>query len=1347
MKKILLLLLVISFMMGSIAFPSYSAENIYKEFYVDGINGKDTNAGTKSSPFKTIQKAQEAVREINDDMTGDIVVNIASGRYELSDSIEFELEDSGLNGHKVIYRGDENNKPILSGAKKITGFTEGENGIWKAPADFRFIRELSVNGVMADIAKSENKIFGLGHYYKNGTANGPDGIYVHKADLGLYENPSDIEFKWEFAHADALVRVKDLRQDPENADRVIVEFSKKFWNSIYNTNTTYYSQPGAPGWEIGFSVRNAYELLDEPGEFYYNKSEKMLYYMPRDGEDMTDAEVLCPVIDKVVGIRGRGPRNVITNLGFENIVFAHTTWSYLDEFSVYYNQAEAPMVNFSFGGMTPGAVEASWVKGLSVVGCDFYGLSTIALKLYEGVTDSHIEGNTFADIGCGAITVGAICHYKYSEPTTISGAANVFFKKAWTTGYQPHVTTKRPYLINSNTGNQDYYSSYVWTNADELAENPDAKSYIKADLGKPYDISSITVDFGNVTTSIGGVSYAHTYTTEEMSNFEVLVSNDRYFDTYETVKTYGTNTVRRLSIQERLSGKYRYVMVRKTKAAPFAMTFMRVYSYDEDRVGAVESGLCKNININNNYITRAAQLHTGSCGITAYYTENVIIDHNTITEIPYSGINVGWGWDAVYETPKNNTVSNNYVSDYMLQCNDGGGIYVLGTNPGTKIFGNYIKDGYNGYGAIYADGGAVGFDISNNVIDNGFATVFIAGQTIKNITGSNNYGATVDAEPYRGTVAAGEDGYALFKIIENKGDNCTIDEGISIMPNSYPDPAAKIAFNAGLTDKYKHIMDNVPEKKDVYYDGVYGHYSKGRKSEIRYANYTNSYKRIHYNDAYLDNISKNGYFGNEPWQYEPSLKYQIAELHERTRQMFNKKVEPTPGVSGWFRGGHVDELYMSRYLIDDVVGSVRHLSFEEMVDICNERIANCIEGYSFGKYKAGAKAELEAALDYAEHMPSKTAADEYLRVTYLENAVNFFDSMKVSDEVVYAYLPYGKTDIDKENKIVTITLPKGVNVGSTKAQFMGVGDTNIYYTGSLQMGVPKTLIMENEYVLGNNSEWKMIVVNEDFSDAREGISTVESHWFNNNDNADFKERNGSLTFQPWVYPYMYKKPVKGEIKFSAKIEREDTQEGVSFILSSASGADLEYDGKGYAKNTYYKLTLKGQELMVYKVINGNPVAVATKSDISFPYGEYTDFSLLCETIDGKDYLTADIAYNKIFDKVEIGNIGSDGYFGILTKSVKAELTVDDSAPWYIVPAADLKTVEISASVSEKDSESTLYTAFYDENNMLINLIQENSVKSVNNYDIPENATKIAVFQLTGTDKLRPFRKNSELVIR
>ena len=53
-------------------------ENIQQQFYVSP-EGDDQNDGSEGSPFATIERARQAVDEVNDHMTGDIIVNIAPG--------------------------------------------------------------------------------------------------------------------------------------------------------------------------------------------------------------------------------------------------------------------------------------------------------------------------------------------------------------------------------------------------------------------------------------------------------------------------------------------------------------------------------------------------------------------------------------------------------------------------------------------------------------------------------------------------------------------------------------------------------------------------------------------------------------------------------------------------------------------------------------------------------------------------------------------------------------------------------------------------------------------------------------------------------------------------------------------------------------------------------------------------------------------------------------------------------------------------------------------------------------------------------------------------------------------
>ena len=69
----------------------------YAVFWVDAVYGSDFGSGDNSSPFKTIQRAKEAVRGALASMNGDIYVYINDGEYFVGEAITFGPEDSGKN--------------------------------------------------------------------------------------------------------------------------------------------------------------------------------------------------------------------------------------------------------------------------------------------------------------------------------------------------------------------------------------------------------------------------------------------------------------------------------------------------------------------------------------------------------------------------------------------------------------------------------------------------------------------------------------------------------------------------------------------------------------------------------------------------------------------------------------------------------------------------------------------------------------------------------------------------------------------------------------------------------------------------------------------------------------------------------------------------------------------------------------------------------------------------------------------------------------------------------------------------------------------------------------------------
>ena len=125
----------------------------------------------------------------------------------------------------------------------------------------------------------------------------------------------------------------------------------------------------------------------------------------------------------------------------------------------------------------------------------------------------------------------------------------------------------------------------------------------------------------------------------------------------------------------------------------------------------------------NNYLAQTGRDYYQSVGIMLGYTDEAVVEHNELQDMPYSGISVGWGWDNVASALRNNLVRYNRIQHVLTRMADGAGIYTLSRQPGTLIAENYVHDlvrtgvqgGFNMSG-IYLDEGSSQITVRDNVL-------------------------------------------------------------------------------------------------------------------------------------------------------------------------------------------------------------------------------------------------------------------------------------------------------------------------------------------------------------------------------------------------------------------------------------------------------------------------------------------------------------------------------------------------------------------------------------------------------------------------------------------------------
>ena len=390
--------------------------------YYVSPSGSDAAAGSITDPFLTITKARDVVRTINTSMTGDVYVYLRGGDYRITSTITFGAEDSGTNDHRIYYQAYPGEVPVLNGSTRVTGWTQHDGNIYRASLDRATkLRNLYVNDARAPMTRiTARSNGGSGTYsvtagqadWAWASGSGSDGINYSTNDVpDIANNRDDLEIVNGSTWNENIVCTRDVVTN--GSDRTLL------------LQQPYGAIAQLPGWNAGFSVDgnheifNAYEFLNSPGQFYFDKSTGTLYYIPRSGEDMATAEVEAPVVEKLLDIAGTSRTDRIRNLTFQGITFANTDYNlYQVENSrgkatcqgstiwIAYGTGDWHAFQYEIVDTPPGVINVNSAEGIDLVGNVIKHSGNEGVVMHNDVIDSNIVGNYITDIAGSGITIG-----------------------------------------------------------------------------------------------------------------------------------------------------------------------------------------------------------------------------------------------------------------------------------------------------------------------------------------------------------------------------------------------------------------------------------------------------------------------------------------------------------------------------------------------------------------------------------------------------------------------------------------------------------------------------------------------------------------------------------------------------------------------------------------------------------------------------------------------------------------------------------------------------------------------------------------------------------------------------
>ena len=377
-------------------------------YYVNPKSGSDQNDGTKQRPLKTVDGAKERLRSVNKDMDRNIYVYLADGEYAIDKPIEFDERDSGKNGYKIYYCAQTSEaEPAVSGGRHISGWRMDnvEKNIYKTYVgkDLRF-RQLYINGMRAVRAK-KNVDF---EDYICDKSDETGGFYTYDDTLSKVADIENVEFHitaewyWVNAGLDSVELMDD--------GRYRINVDKPMWDILAGKSR---------GWRV-MELGNSYSFLDQPGEWFYDRYDGYVYYIPRPYEIMADVDAVIPEQLDLMTIKGSSVDNFVQSIGFRGVDFKYSTWDRVVEEKANLS-AQDDLIDDENGGfrkhrMTPAAVSLEFAAHISFEDCKFSKIGERGLLFLDGTRYSKIQGCEFYDISSSAMQIG---RYEYDSANPV----------------------------------------------------------------------------------------------------------------------------------------------------------------------------------------------------------------------------------------------------------------------------------------------------------------------------------------------------------------------------------------------------------------------------------------------------------------------------------------------------------------------------------------------------------------------------------------------------------------------------------------------------------------------------------------------------------------------------------------------------------------------------------------------------------------------------------------------------------------------------------------------------------------------------------------------------------------
>lgn len=304
-------------------------------FYYISPDGSDENSGSEAYPFRTLEKARDTIRAMENLPEGGVTVYLRGGEYNLDETFTLTPEDSGEFGKPIVYTSYPGEEAYIVSKEAITGWEKAETDIeglhtnaqgkvyvadiekgWR----FHFLYADGESQQVSEYTSSDDFLNWprvLGSSQKAWECDETSGrlLYLPDGYLDGLDGWEDMELKMSTAMWWNINGVAKDINSSDNSLRLHSQLAVQY-GDITQFDGGY------------FNITNTLKYLDTEGEWAVDSVNGKVYYWPKEGKDPNECSMFAPKLHELVRFQGDEEedqwKEQVHDITFRNLNFYYT---------------------------------------------------------------------------------------------------------------------------------------------------------------------------------------------------------------------------------------------------------------------------------------------------------------------------------------------------------------------------------------------------------------------------------------------------------------------------------------------------------------------------------------------------------------------------------------------------------------------------------------------------------------------------------------------------------------------------------------------------------------------------------------------------------------------------------------------------------------------------------------------------------------------------------------------------------------------------------------------------------------------------------------------------------------